>query len=92
MSRKQLVPNNIYTAYVEPTAHEGDVYFDKTLNRLRIYFDNSWSDLAYVTDLSTTSNAIFGGYYDTQLFADSIDGMYYNTDPFDVIIDGGALV
>ncbi len=92
MSIKKLVPTNVYVSAVAPSARSGDMYMDTNLGRLRIYFNNDWHDLAYVSDIGTTANTIFGGFYDTTLFADGLDGGYYNSSTFDAIIDGGVLV
>jgi hypothetical protein len=92
MSIKKLVPTNVYVSNVAPSARSGDMYLDTNLGRLRIYFENDWHDLAYVSDIGTSANSIFGGFYDTTLFADNLDGGYYNTSIFDAIIDAGALV
>jgi len=93
MSRKQLVPLNAYTSPTAPSGRTGDMYFDTTTFRLRIYYNGSWNDLAYLSDLTNLSpSGIDGGYANSFVFDDILNGGGPATISFDAIIDAGVLV
>lgn len=92
MSRKQLVPNNVLVSNHAPSARDGDMYYDKTMGRLRFFVNGSWNDIAYLSDINAANNNVDGGLFSTTLFSNNIDGGLYNTTLFDVIIDSGVLV
>lgn len=52
MSIKRLTPLNIYLGQVAPQAKEGDMYYDETTNKLRIFVEGSWNDLAFLSNVS----------------------------------------
>jgi len=64
MSRKNLTPENYFTATIDPstpTLRIGDVYFNTSDNSLRIYNGSIWISLTSASTLS----ALDAGFFDS---------------------------
>lgn len=73
MSRRHLVPLNIFATTTQPTPQRaGDAYFDFSSNKLKIYNGTSWLEFT-PTDAAAAEIFVDGGLFDTT-FTDLADG------------------
>jgi hypothetical protein len=77
MSRKFLNPLNLVNLATDPaSASEGDLYWNSSTNKLRIYFDGAWADasdsLQYTYSSTAPSSPSAG-----DMWVDSSDGTEY---------------
>jgi hypothetical protein len=76
MARKYLSPLNLLNLTSDPgTAAEGDLYWNSSTNKLRIYFDGAWGDTSGIkfTYSSTAPSSPNAG----DIWVDTLDGTKY---------------
>lgn len=65
---------------------DGALFYNISTNRLAVFYDAVWRELAYLTEVS----AIFGGDSETTFFANAYDGGDSTTTMFVGFVDGGT--
>ena len=65
---------------------DGSLFYNISTNRLAVFYDSVWRELAYLTEIS----AILGGDSETTIFANAYDGGDSTTTMFVGFVDGGT--
>ena len=65
---------------------DGSLFYNISTNRLAVFYDSVWRELAYLTEVSS----VFGGDSETTVFANSYDGGDSSTTMFIGFVDGGT--
>jgi hypothetical protein len=91
VSKRHLVPLNIYASTVQPNAvNLGDAYFDYSAGKLKVYNGTVWLEFT-PTDAALTEIIINGGFFNTESYELNADGGLVDSNFTDEEYDGGGV-
>jgi len=82
-----LIDAGVSLGFSYPTDKgDGSLFYNISTNRLAVFYDSVWRELAYITEVAT----VFGGDSETSFFSNNYDGGDASTDMFVGFVDGGT--